>query len=210
MAEGNSSQPTEKSDSTPSTETTGRVSADRRFEVWSKSEEVAIHFNDLLMRWRLQAVGGLAALATLAGFVAGDADTPEARYIAVILLSAMLVSGWVGVAVLDLFYYRQLLNGAVSSLLRLERTLPGVKLSTEIDRCAKCGSERAPWVFYACGLLPLLGALVWGICSYTRCAKSAKESHDSQTTSATARHKPDQNRGPEIGPAPASHSRRTP
>jgi hypothetical protein len=34
-----------------------KLADQRAFEVWSKSEDVAVHFNDLIMRWRLQAVG---------------------------------------------------------------------------------------------------------------------------------------------------------
>ena len=39
-------------------------------EVWKKYEDIAMHFNDLIMRWRLQAMGGLATLVTIGGFVA--------------------------------------------------------------------------------------------------------------------------------------------
>jgi len=137
--------------------------ADRQFEVWSKSEDVAIHFNDLIMRWRLQAVGGLAALTALAGFVVGDADTLRARYRGMVMLSALLASGWVGVAVLDLFYYRKLLTGAVSTLIDLEKKMPDVQLSTEIERQARNGARWAPWAFYVLGVLPLLGFIGWAL-----------------------------------------------
>src|SRR5262249_39812686 len=33
---------------------------------WSKYEDIAMHFNTLIIQFRLQAVGGMAALATLA------------------------------------------------------------------------------------------------------------------------------------------------
>ena len=34
------------------------------FEVWQEYEKIAMHFNDLLMRLRTQALGAVAALAT--------------------------------------------------------------------------------------------------------------------------------------------------
>lgn len=129
--------------------------------VWEKSEDVAIHFNDLIMRWRLQAVGGLAAITTLAGFVVGDADTFRDRYKAMLMLSLFLACAWVGVAVLDLFYYRLLLLGSVRSIRKLEDQLPHIQLSTDIDLVAGKGAKVAPWIFYALGLFPLLVLMAW-------------------------------------------------
>jgi hypothetical protein len=37
------------------------------FEVWKKYEEITMHFNDLLMRLRTQALAAVAALATIVG-----------------------------------------------------------------------------------------------------------------------------------------------
>ena len=37
------------------------------FEVWKKYEEITMHFNDLLMRLRKQALAAVAALATIVG-----------------------------------------------------------------------------------------------------------------------------------------------
>jgi hypothetical protein len=34
------------------------------FEVWTKYEDIAMHFNDLLIRLRTQALGAIAALGT--------------------------------------------------------------------------------------------------------------------------------------------------
>ena len=35
------------------------------FKLWKSYEEVAMHFNDLIIRLRIQSIGGLAALATV-------------------------------------------------------------------------------------------------------------------------------------------------
>ena len=132
-------------------------------ELWKKYEDVAMHFNDLLMRWRLQAMGGLAGLVTLAGFVVGDAATLDARYRAMLILSGVLTFGWVGVALIDLFYYRRLLRGAVNALLAIEKSHPTITLSTAIENEAATASVVTPWIFYLCGLIPLVVIIWWAV-----------------------------------------------
>src|SRR5688572_11408040 len=132
-------------------------------ELWKKYEDVAMHFNDLIMRWRLQAIGGLAGLVTLAGFVVGDAATLSVRYRAMLILSGVLTFAWVGVGLIDLLYYRRLLQGAVKALLAIEKANPQITLSTAIENEAASASSVTPWVFYICGLLPLLAIMGWAI-----------------------------------------------
>jgi hypothetical protein len=129
--------------------------------LWRHYEAVAMHFNDLIMRWRLQAIGGLAALVTAAGFVVGGADDLGVRYRAMFLLGITLLFGWGGVACIDVFYYRRLLAGAVEALIILEDKVPDVKLSTLVERHAKSGSEWAPVAFYLIGAVPLFLIVGW-------------------------------------------------
>jgi len=130
--------------------------------IWSKYEDVAMHFNDLLMKWRLQAIGGLAALITLAGSVVGKIQNHDARYWGVILLATTFLFVWIGLATLDLFYYRKLLEGAVEELLSLESQIH-IKMSTTIERFAKAGGKHAPVFFYVLGAAPLIFILGYGI-----------------------------------------------
>lgn len=135
-------------------------------ELWKEYEKVAMHFNELMMRWRLQAIGGLAGLVTLAGFVVGDV-ADETRYRAMVLLAILFASAWVGVAAIDLFYYRRLLKGAVDALIDLEKRTPLITLSTTIENRAKVGGIVMPYVFYAAGFLPLLVIMayaLWRLC----------------------------------------------
>lgn len=120
-----------------------------------------MHFNGLIMRWRLQAIGGLAGLVTAAGFIVANVDDPGMRYRAMLLLAMTLTCGWIGVAYIDLKYYSQLLYGAVEALLRLERKVPDVQMSTLIERHAWRGGRRGPLVFYGMGLLPLVVITSW-------------------------------------------------
>ncbi len=136
---------------------------DYALEVWKKYEDIAVHFNDLIMRWRLQAIGGLATLVTISGFVVGDAATFTTRYRAMLILSLALASAWVGVFVIDFWYYRRLLKGAVNSLLALEKAHPTIQMSTDIEATASGSDRWAALVFYSCGLVPLLILAGWAI-----------------------------------------------
>jgi hypothetical protein len=135
-----------------------------QYEVWAKYEDVAMHFNDLLVRLRLQAMGGLATLVTIAGFVVGDAVTLSTRYQAMLILTGMLTFAWVGVAIIDLCYYSRLLRGAADALIELESGSTVFTLSTRIESSARGGGVYGPRVFYGIGLVPLVTIFVWGAC----------------------------------------------
>jgi hypothetical protein len=131
------------------------------FEIWKHYEVVAMHFNDLIMRWRLQAMGGLASLITIGGFIVKNTDDAGLRYRAMLILALTFLFGWIGVAVIDLFYYRKLLRGAVDALLALEGQHETLTLSTIIEKRAAGGHGWTPWVFYCIGAVPLIGLIGW-------------------------------------------------
>jgi hypothetical protein len=131
-------------------------------DTWKKYEDIAMHFNDLIMRWRLQAAGGLAALATVGGSTIGTIANDRVRYWGLLLLAITLGFLWSGIAIIDLFYYRRLLTGAVRDLLELEKQIP-LKLSCAIERDAGRGSETAPFAFYVLAAVPLVIGLVYAI-----------------------------------------------
>ena len=84
---------------------TGRVG--RGFpirDLWEKYEDIAMHFNDLIIRLRTQALAGVAALSTFVGLFA-KTDLGPFSY------------SW---EFLDFGYYNKLLVGAVAALLELE------------------------------------------------------------------------------------------
>jgi hypothetical protein len=132
------------------------------FKLWAKSQDIAMQFNDLIMRWRLQAIGGLATLVTITGFVVGDATTIVVRYRAMLILTSLLSCVWAGVACIDLFYYSRLLDGAVDAIIEQERKSATIKVSTTIVKDAR-RAWRAPWFFYLSGLVPLLFIVGWAL-----------------------------------------------
>ena len=101
---------------------------------WYKYEQIAMHFNDLTLRFRTQALGGLTAIGTLAA-VFVSAKGVAASFLP--LFFAALLILWVAAWVLDSRYYSQLLYGSVTKLRELERRtkdgdLQRINLSTAL------------------------------------------------------------------------------
>lgn len=133
----------------------GNLSDEHRLALWQKYEDVAMHFNDLIMRWRLQAVGGLAAIVTAVGFASSETAQLVMRYRTLRLASFTLIFAWTAVAAIDLFYYRRLLEGAVSALRDLEKGTY-ITLTGTVDNEALGGGVWAPYAFYGLVYVPLL------------------------------------------------------
>lgn len=136
------------------------------FDYWKESENVAMHFNDLLVRFRIQALALLVATGTILIFAsrmiepAKDATSAVGGEASLTVLTVGLFSLafiWVIVAVVDFFYYQRLLEGAIKELLRIENDLSGgaIQLSHQIESvCTGRHSKGARWFFYvATGLL---------------------------------------------------------
>lgn len=148
------------------------------FSVWKEYEGVAMHFNDLLIRLRTQALGGVAALAALAAVIVRGDLAPQLRWTVSVCAFVLLNLLWVAVWTLDMRYYNRLLHGAVRALLELEelsrenRRLPGLVLSTRIEDTAERGirasvvsggGRLAIWWFYGTVSFGLLLGLVLSV-----------------------------------------------
>src|ERR1700726_4191555 len=115
-----------------------------RMELWDKYEDIAMHFNELLIRLRTQALGAVATIVTAAGFLVGrgSASVTDEPWWAVSAVSLLLLIAWCTLWMIDLFYYCKLLRGAVNSLLKLERESEGmIDLSTNIERLFRTPDE---------------------------------------------------------------------
>jgi hypothetical protein len=140
------------------------LSPKRRFELWAKHEDVAMHFNDLTMRLRVQALAGVAAAALLAGGIFSSQGRIETKALGSISIALAFV--WGAIWLLDRHYYQPLLKGAVKQIYLLESWTPGLKLSTAVE--AEVGNEGslARSGFYLIIFLILssggLALLVWG------------------------------------------------
>jgi len=118
------------------------------FEVWKAYEEVAMHFNDLLLKLRIQALAGVAALAVLASifsnfrsyFFQGTWVVAAACFFGLLLV-------WSAIWALDRLYYNRLLIGSVVAITKIEELsktqayVNQLDLSTRIEQAV---SGNAP------------------------------------------------------------------
>ena len=150
-----------------------QVGFDQRFKLWEKYEEVAMHFNDLILRLRVQALGGITAVFALSGIAVNFAARPATSEQWDVIFGTLLflIVAWVAIAILDLNYYYTLLLGAVDALLEIENS-GDIVLSTRIEQrfrrhrphneaehreWSRWVSERRwPLWFYGLGLAALL------------------------------------------------------
>jgi hypothetical protein len=126
-----------------------------RFAVWLEYEKIAIHFNDLILRLRIQALGGVAAISALAGLVVNEKVPADLRWKVLGFAFSVLTVFWLALAILDLCYYSRLLRGAVAAILEVEKEgtpdWPRPAISTLIETAAdgsdkaSAGKRKAPW-----------------------------------------------------------------
>ena len=132
-------------------------------ELWFHQEQVAMHFNELIIQYRLQLLGGAGALGAVATFFVQSNGDERTRYKLRYMLSILMFIVIFAAAILDLYYYNQLLKGAVASLIEFESKYSYLNLSTHI-RSEFTGIERyAVYLWYGSVLLPLawLGFRSW-------------------------------------------------
>ncbi|HLM82072.1 MAG TPA: hypothetical protein VK302_15815 [Terriglobales bacterium] len=141
--------------------------------LWYHYEEIAMHFNSLIIQFRLQLIGGAGALGTFSAYLIGSkvTDEKERRYLRSLVASGLLTLIIVA-ALLDLFYYNRLLRGAVDALLDFERSHPDIQMSTKIEARVGWGINIV-WVAYGLmvGLLFLFNA--WSWCDFWRHRKGS-------------------------------------
>jgi hypothetical protein len=145
------------------------MNSENRVELWRHYEDVAMHFNDLLIHLRSQALGAVSVIITGAGlFVGHQAAAQDAgrgtlvSWPASAAISLLLFVAWTTLMIIDVFYYSRLLRGAVNALLKIEEESNGeIRLSTEIE--SMFGNARArkslnwPMKFFYVPILLLLG-----------------------------------------------------
>ena len=115
---------------------------DYYFKVWKSYEDIAMHFNDLIIRLRIQSIGGLAALAIILGiFLQKDNKNSEAfKCVLAMVALVFLIICWKAIWKLDMEYYDRLLEGSVNAILELENNKKvfledkHIDLSTNIER----------------------------------------------------------------------------
>lgn len=140
------------------------VNLTHQLTLWKQHEDIAMHFNELIARIRVQALGGTVTIVTVAAVVTDK--NPEGRWALPGVLGFLAVA-WTALWQLDYRYYQMLLAGAVNAIVELERKLhPHVSLSTVIEgKFNRRGAPHGHFWFYALiqfALLFLLGAATFG------------------------------------------------
>lgn len=81
-------------------------------KLWAKYEDIAMHFNDLLMRLRSQSLAGIAALATIVGVLAkGEIASLSVSWFVAAMIFVAMALFWIAIWCLDFLYYNRLLRG---------------------------------------------------------------------------------------------------
>jgi hypothetical protein len=155
-----------------------------KLDAWERHEKVAMHFNDLILKVRIQALGALAALVTLGGLLLKT--LPPSGHIPWGVVAAVLatfLAFWIAIWLLDFRYYNRLLMGAVDALLKLEDQINSgddltIEMSHKIEDSArgiapthrKEGTLSGPLWFYSIVTAVLVIGLVFSLynflCSY--------------------------------------------
>lgn len=108
---------------------------DAEVAIWFHYEEIAMHFNQLIMQYRLQLMGGFGAIGAISSYLVGGKVTDEGRRIWLrCLIATGLLVLVIAAAILDVFYYNLLLQGAVDALIEFESQHPPLNMSTLIER----------------------------------------------------------------------------
>lgn len=138
---------------------------------WVKQEKIAMHFNDLIIKVRTQALGALAAIITVGGALIHDRGSSTAfPWGLVTAFFGILTAFWVAIWILDFLYYNRLLIGAVDSLLTLEKQIEDrqpidIKMSHKIEAAVRggippaLGTTKGPWFFYSIVFVVLVAGL---------------------------------------------------
>jgi len=148
------------------------------FEVWKKYEDIAMHFNDLLIKLRTQALAAVAALTTIIGIFA-KSTTAEASWQMVAFAFAILIVFWIAIWILDFCYYNPLLIGAAEALFKIEKESEGKLRTLNLDlsitiRDAVAGKAptstrdwklvRGRWAFYVLVFVALASGFIYSLC----------------------------------------------
>lgn len=154
--------------------------------LWKEYETIAMHFNDLLIKLRTQALGAVAAISTLVGiFGRTSGDNKESWEIAATVFFFLCLF-WIAIWVIDFCYYNRLLLGAVAAILELEKAsmtsarIHHINISSKIEG-AVAGDDLAlstmsckrvrrlrfgRWAFYSIVFVALLMGLGFSLYEY--------------------------------------------
>lgn len=132
-------------------------------ELWYHYEQVAMHFNEMIIQYRLQLMGGAGVIGALSGYLIGSkVDSALLRHKLRAYVSSGILLLILAAFYLDIYYYNELLRGAVKAILKLEAEHPDILfMSTYIKKQFPGGATKHIYVAYSFVLVPLFGFTIW-------------------------------------------------
>lgn len=128
------------------------------FKLWSKYEDIAMHFNDLLIRLRIQALGSV----TISGTLATAILKPDSNYISLKFVFPFFLVAWLAIYCLDMWYYNRLLSGAADAIIKLEEKYANFQLSTETAKEIRNCKNGRLWFYGTVSFgLVIISVLLW-------------------------------------------------
>jgi hypothetical protein len=110
-------------------------------DLWAKYEDIAMHFNDLLIRLRTQALAAVVAISTVA-----DPNSVHISWEIATAVFAGLLIFWLAIWTIDRFYYNRLLIGAVIALREIEiHPSLVITMSTTIEKFVANPKDDRPF-----------------------------------------------------------------
>ena len=114
-------------------------------DVWDKYEHIAMHFNDLIIKLRTQALAGVAALSTVVTlFAKSDAASNGVWGLAAFIFGGLCLV-WIAIWIIDFSYYNRLLTGAAMSIYRLEERSKVSSFVRHIDISTSIEAAVTDW-----------------------------------------------------------------
>lgn len=118
-------------------------------DLWKKYEDIAMHFNGLIMQCRVQALGAVALIATVSGVIANRKGDDIIRHRDMLFVCTLMLFAWLGIAAIDFLYYQKLLTGSVCAICQLENSSKTIRASLIIEEIAGGSAHKGAFYFYA-------------------------------------------------------------
>ena len=102
-------------------------------DLWYKYEKIAMHFNELILKIRVQALAVVAAISAIVGLLSKTVSDNSFSWKIMIIVFFFLMLFWIAIWILDFMYYNRLLSGAVRALLKIEHLSKNQSYISDID-----------------------------------------------------------------------------
>ena len=119
------------------------------FDLWNKYEDIAMHFNDLIVKIRTQALGAVAAITTIAGILSKGNEIGGYNWGLISSVFFFLIVFWIAIWILDFKYYNRLLHGAVDAILKLEALSKSGETHVKEIELSTCIESSTSWIVSA-------------------------------------------------------------